>query len=185
MRKCYIDTETSGLDSKLNAIVQIAMIIEDENGKVVDKYSSYVKPFEGSIITDEAMLINGITQKQLYSAPTEDVVLKEFMKLLDGKYQIAGYNTGFDIGFIKAMFDRNNQNFWTHFDFYDCDVYALVKIFNITGERFDEKKKKVVPCKKLSCICELFDIKLKAHCAISDIKATRKLFKKIMKRFDK
>ena len=83
------------------------------------------------------------------------------------------------------MFKRTQEryNFWSYFNFYDVDVFALVKILGITGKRFDEKKKKNVACKKLKCICDLFGIKFKEHDALEDIKATRKLYKKLVKKY--
>lgn len=188
--RCWIDLETGGLDPKKNATLQLAAIIEDNNGKIVDTFQTYIQPHNHLIIDSEALEVNGISMQTIAEAPKESDVLEQFTKLLnkhqDGskQYEFVGYNSRFDMDFLSAMFKRSKRfQYWTYFNYYDVDVFALVKILGITGSRYDEKKEKYVPCKKLECICELFDIEFEAHDAISDIKATRKLFKKLKKRY--
>ncbi len=188
MKKVWIDLETGGLNAKTDAILQLSMIVEDEDGKVIGEYSTYIDPHPSLNITEEAIAINGITQAQIATAPREKEVMDNITSMLNKEqHEFCGYNSRFDMDFIVQMFKRTNNKYfyWDYFNYYDIDVFALVKILGITGERFDEKKAKTVPCKKLECICELFGIKIKAHDAKSDIKATRKLYKKIIKRYIK
>lgn len=190
--RAWIDLETGGLDAKRNPILQIAVVIED-NGKKLGEFSSYINPHKSLIVEDEAIAVNGLTQDVLKDEPDEATVIKLFTSFLqqfrvhnDEQFEFCGYNSRFDMDFIVEMFKRHKQyRYWDYFHYYDVDVFALVKILGITGERYDEKKKRMVDCKKLECICKLFDIELKAHDAIADINATRKLFKKLKKRYFK
>ncbi len=176
MKKLWLDVETTGLNSEKNGIIQLACIKEDTK----EKFSINIKPFKDCVYTKKAEDIHGKSKKVIANYESETVSLDKFTKFLgkDGQYSIAGYNSRFDQDFIIALFKRHKQySYWDFFNYYDIDVFALVKILNLNGT-LDGKK-----TKKLEAICSEFGIKLNAHDAIEDIKATRKLYKKIVKKY--
>ena len=176
MKKLWLDVETTGLDSKNNGIIQLACIKDDTN----EKFSINIKPFTDCVYDKGAEDIHGKSEKDISKYMCEADAILQFTKFLgkDGQYSIAGYNSRFDQDFIIALFKRHKQySYWDFFNYYDIDVFALVKILNLNGT-LDGKK-----TKKLEAICSEFGIKLNAHDAIEDIKATRKLYKKIVKKY--
>ena len=185
MRKVWLDVETTGLDKDKNGIIQLACIMEDFDGKAVDEFSINMKPFAGCIYNKDAEKVHGKSEKVISKYTPEDAAIKLFISWLSkhkiGKeqFQISGYNSRFDLDFIDALFKRNTKFFWNFFHYYDVDVFALVKILDLDGT-FEGKKSK-----KLVALCDTFNIEIEAHDAMSDIKATRKLYKKIMKRYIK
>ncbi len=190
MKRAWIDLETGGLDPKRNPILQLAVLMEDEEGKIADTFFSYIRPDGRLKIEADALEVNGITLQQLRDEPPEYMVMEHLIKFLKShkvgtkQFEFCGYNSRFDMDFFVAMFKRSKYQYWHYFNYYDVDVFALVKILGITGKRYDEQKDTWVDCKKLSCICEMFDIDIEnAHDAIDDIKATRKLFKKLKKKY--
>lgn len=188
MNKLWLDCETSGLDAEANGILQLACIVEANNGKIVDTFEVKIKPFKGCDIKDEALAVNGFTRKQIKKFVPEDKAIGMFTSFLQehaqGQFSIAGYNSRFDQDFIIQLFERSTEHkYWDYFNYYDIDVYALVKILGLEGKIYDEVKKRWKPSKQLGIMCEKFGIKLKPHDAIEDIKATRKLYKKLSKKY--
>ena len=180
MTKLWLDVETTGLDSEKNGIIQIACIVEDSSGKVLDTFEIKVKPFKGCIYDKKALEINGKTREDIYKYPTEKQAMSSFVNFLNMyqkneiQYSLSGYNSQFDQNFIIAIFKRHRQyNFWKYFNYKDIDVFALIKILDLWGSDNSQK---------LGSMCDKFGIKLTPHDALEDIKATRKLYKKIIKR---
>lgn len=184
MRKLWLDVETTGLDKDKNGIIQLACI--DEVTK--EKFTINIKPFKGCVYTKDAEEIHGKTEKIISKYVPEGKAIHQFidwlekLQIVDEQFSIAGYNSRFDMDFITAWFKRNKKNYWKLFNYYDVDVFALVKILDLEG---NDPVTGIV-CKKLGAICNTMGVKLdNAHDALADITATRKLHKKIMKRYVK
>lgn len=182
MRKLWLDVETTGVDSSENGIIQIACIDEVTGAK----FHVNIKPFKDCVYTKDAENVHGKSKKTIKQYVPEREALLDLIKWLDvlqngrEQFSIAGYNSRFDQEFVTAWFKRSDVNFWSYFNYYDIDTFALVKILDIKG--FDVETGK--PSKKLSAICKTMGVKLKdAHNAMADIKATMKLHKKIVKRY--
>lgn len=180
MRRLWLDVETTGLNAYKNGVIQLACI--DEKSKRT--FTINMKPFKGCEYTKEAEAIHGKSEKMIKKYTPEKKAFRKFITFLEShkdrgiQFSIAGYNSPFDMRFIIALFKRNGYNFWDYFNYYDVDVYALVKVLDLEGT-LDGKK-----CKKLGAICNTMGVKLvNAHDALMDIKATRKLYKKIMKKY--
>lgn len=181
----WLDVETTGLDCKVNGVIQIAFLLE-VNGKVVDKFHSNIKPFDDCVYTEKAEEIHGKSKKEISKYPEESDVMINLIRFLDKnkylyrypKLTIAGYNSRFDMDFLIQLFERSSSKYYYFFNYYDKDVYALVKILDISGILNGKVSKKLEP------ICEVMGVKLeKAHDAMADIVATRKLYKKITKKY--
>lgn len=181
MRKLWLDVETTGVDKDKNGIIQLACIDEQTGAK----FKINMKPFKGCIYDKKAKEIHGKSKKMISKYMPEHEALDKFLDWMfyldgEGQFSITGYNSRFDKDFIATLFKRNEVEFWNYFNHYDIDVFALVKILDLEGV-LDGKK-----CKKLGAICNTMGVKLdNAHDALADIKATRKLYKKIMKRYFK
>lgn len=122
----WIDTETGGLNPKLNPVLQVALIITDDLFNTMAGFCSYVRPADMPILSDDqyragtyvgpyistgALAVNGITPAELSFAPSELKVLTIMECLIDeykGRIKFAGYNCDFDIGMLAAMESRND-----------------------------------------------------------------------------
>ena len=145
-----------------------------------------MRPFDGCEVDAKALEINGRTVKEIKKFQPEHEAVKKLIKFLDKqfletttKFSFSGYNSPFDMKFIQSLLFRHNHYFNRYFNYYDVDTYALVKILNLEGT-LDKKV-----CKKLGAICDTFGVEFKgkAHDAMVDIVATRKLHKKIVKKY--
>lgn len=100
-----IDTETTGLDPKKHAILQLSII--DENRKVL--FNSYFKPSiehysNLELYSDwiEASKIHGITPKYVVNNNAFDDNQRNIVqKLIDSADYIVGFNPIFDVRFLR------------------------------------------------------------------------------------
>lgn len=94
-----IDTETTGLDTETDEILEIAII--DGSGEVVLK--SLVDPITKSV-WPEAQLIHGITPEDVESAPTLEDLRSEIAEAVHGKLVVI-YNAEFDSQMLSGFLD--------------------------------------------------------------------------------
>jgi len=177
----WIDTETTGLDAGVHALVEIGFIIEVD-GVEVEKFAFTLNPYSYNReieINSKALEINGKTIEELKLFDDSKRCFDWFMIVLGkhidkfdkkDKYVIKGYNVEFDIGFIKDWFlDNGYEHFGSWFSYKEVDVFALVKVLKDQNVFETEND-------KLLTLCKHFDIELNAHNALDDIVATKKLY---------
>lgn len=184
-RAIWIDLETTGLNPNNCAIIQIAAAVE-EHGKISDKFITYVQPFKGAKIEPEALNVNKISKDDFPDFPGEHEVFNQLMDFLNNhvdpsdkttRLTVSGFNVGFDVGFLKAMFERNKKPdlFYKYFHKYNYDVAGDIAKARLL-QRIDPDQSMA-----LNKLCRKFGVKLnKAHDAEYDILATRKLSHKVV-----
>jgi len=92
------DIETNGLSSYYNEIIEISAI-KVRNDKVVDRFSSLVKP--NARISSFITKLTGITNEMVVDAPCIDKVLEEFISFI-GDDILVGHNVSFDVNFVNT-----------------------------------------------------------------------------------
>lgn len=92
-----VDTETTGLDKQEDEILQLSVI--DINGAEV--YNNYYKPSRHTE-WKEAEAVNGITPEMVADACSIDSELEKLNELFAKVTTYIGYNSYFDIDFLKA-----------------------------------------------------------------------------------
>lgn len=97
-----VDTETTGLDSSVNSIIEIAAL-KVKNNVVVDTFHSYI--YRDRVPT-EASRVNGITADMLADAPKEADVIKAYHDF-SGDLPLVGHNILFDFQFIRRAIQNN------------------------------------------------------------------------------
>lgn len=94
-RVIVVDTETTGLDPQHDELLQVSII--DGNGKLL--FDSLFKP--NALSWDAAMKINHITPEMVENAPRISEKIAEITKIMYQADEIVGYNTNFDLDFLK------------------------------------------------------------------------------------
>jgi DNA polymerase-3 subunit epsilon len=177
-KKCWIDVETSGLDPHKACILTMGVLI-DIDDEIKEELSLKMQPFKGAEITSEALKVNGLKESDFKDWPS----CKEgYLSLMDclkmyidrfkkeDKFVFCAYNANFDDQFVRSLFKLNWDKYYGSYFFWPkLDVQTFVAMAIAKGLR--------LPNFKLSTICEFYGIKLDAHDALSDIKATRILYK--------
>ena len=170
----YLDSETTGLDSRRHDIVQLACI-PVLNGEIKSSFNEFAKPNDFSAIEQEAIAVHGISVERMESFQDQRKMLDKFVtyvKSFNTKFTIAGYNVGFDKGFVSSLFAKHGMSSVYHELFTPDihDVYRRIKAI---------KEKASLGSLKLSKACEMFGIEINAHDALSDISATISLDVKV------
>lgn len=107
-----VDTETTGLDTINDKLINIAAV-KVKNFKIIDFYDAYINP--EMIIPPESIQWHHITDEMVVDKPTVSEVLPEFVKFV-GDTTIVGHHIGFDIKMLnkdlKLHFDTELYNSW-------------------------------------------------------------------------
>lgn len=194
MKLMYYDLETSGLDPKNSAILQLAMIIEID-GKVVEQLSWDMKPHTGANVEVRALEVNGIDSADLYKRPDPANQYLAFKKVLDrhvdkfdrhDKITLAGYNNAnFDDPFLRELFKRNETGrrfsvFGSYFSHFSLDARHLITWLHHCAQ-IDRPGHQLAD-QKLLTVCNHLGIPLKdAHEAMADVVATRILIRRLLR----
>lgn len=94
----FLDLETTGLDGRRDAIIEVALIVW-RDGVVVDAWSSLINPQRE--IPPEITRITGIDGRLVADAPTLAAVRGRIRRLL-GDHVLVGHNVDFDLEFLRA-----------------------------------------------------------------------------------
>lgn len=92
-----IDTETTGTRPGEDRIIQLSVL--DGNGE--ELFDSYIHPYGVSSWPD-AQRINGISPRMVRDSPSMAELRPRIEEVLEDAVLIVGYNTYFDIEFLKA-----------------------------------------------------------------------------------
>jgi len=104
IRVAYVDTETTGLSSRYDRIIEVAIVlaeVEWETGKILGRLDTYAGLQDpGRRIPAEAMAVHGITDAMVkghrIDGPRAEALLAEADLVL-------AHNSGFDKGFVAQI----------------------------------------------------------------------------------
>ena len=180
-----VDIETGGFDPELNAILEIAItLIEENDNKFVvgETYRHHINPFKNSIIEKESLEFTKIKlDHPLRNAIEEKDAIKDIFKIINkvkNKYEcsraiLVGHNAHFDKSFLDAAIKRNNIKRTPFHKFSVIDTVSFGVL--ATGQTV------------LARICDKLDIDYdndQAHSAAYDTLVTAKVFCSIVNGYD-
>jgi DNA polymerase III epsilon subunit-like protein len=109
----FFDIETTSLDPKRSAILEISIITDWDNGNT-DTWTTKIKPrpVELEFASDEALKICGYNESDWSDAPTFEEVAETIAKKLRFGPIIA-HNIDFDVNHLTAVFERYGYKKWS------------------------------------------------------------------------
>lgn len=107
MREIVFDTETTGLDARVDRVIEIGGVELVNRFPTGRTFHQFINP-QGRSVHPEALAIHGISDAQLADKPTFIDVLDRFLEFIDGATLVA-HNASFDTAFINAEFERLGQ----------------------------------------------------------------------------
>ena len=156
------DIETTGFSSVTNHIIEIGAV-KVENGKIVDRFSTYVNPQEP--IPYRITKLTTITDADVMDAPTIDQVLPEFFAFCEGCVLVA-HNASFDTGFIK----ENARKLELPYTYTHVDTLAMARVLLPQLAKFT-----------LDHVAKTVGVSLENHHrAVDDAEATAEIFEKFI-----
>ncbi|MBR5510004.1 MAG: PolC-type DNA polymerase III [Lachnospiraceae bacterium] len=159
------DLETTGLSATNNQIIEIGAV-KVENGRITDRFSTFVNPREP--IPFEIEQLTGINDEMVICAPVIENILPEFLKFCEDSVLIA-HNASFDAGFIE----ENCRRMGIPTDFTVGDTVAMARILLPNLSKF-----------KLDNVAKVLNIPLlNHHRAVDDAACTAEIFVKFIEMF--
>ena len=169
------DTETTGLDSQHDQIIEIAavkFVVEPAGpggqyaAKIVDEWESLAKPT--MMIPDGASAVNHITNEMVENEPPISEVLEKFRSFCGQTSILVAHNAPFDCAFVAAAV-RSNGLRAMRFPVYDslkisrnkCGELASHKLSSIARAFRKELNLPAVDATKLHRAC--YDCEVLAH----------------------
>lgn len=111
MREIVFDTETTGLDSREDRIIELGGIELVNRFPTGRSFHEYINP-QGRRVHPDALAVHGISNTDLADKPVFAQIAERFLEFIDGAMLVA-HNANFDMGFINAELDRIGQPFIT------------------------------------------------------------------------
>lgn len=99
VRFAVVDVETSGLSLHRSRLLQVGVVVVDDAGSVVDRWSSLVRPRRRWFYRVGPTHLHGITRRAVVDAPRLPDVMAELFRRLEGAVFVA-HNASFDLGFL-------------------------------------------------------------------------------------
>ncbi len=159
------DTETTGVDSSNNEIIQISII--DGLGNIL--LNSYVKPY-WSNNWDEAAKIHHITPEMVADAPYPHELVSKVLTIFESAKTLVAYNGEFDLRFLEAWGVKPNKNQKI------VDVMKMfAPIYGEWNEYFGNYK-----WQPLTKCASHYGYEFKAHDSLEDVRATLYCYNKII-----
>lgn len=159
-----IDLETTGLNPKLDRIIEIGAI-KVIDGVEVDSYSTMINP--GRKIEERITELTGITDEDVKGAPSIEDVLDELLEFLED-LPLLGHHIIFDFSFLKKAVVNQKKNIQKT----GIDTLRIARVFLQELEH-----------RNLDFLCNHYGIPHKAHRALEDAKATASLYEKLLVEF--
>ena len=162
------DLETTGLDKSKDSIIQFAGLKIDTNTyKIIEEFSQLIRPCGDYFISLGAQLKHGITKEMLADKPTMVEVGPQIVKFFEGVENILTYNgCSFDIPFLKYELNRFGYDIdFSSKNCYDSFLEEKRRNGNTLEATYQRYKGK-----------SMEEAGLKAHDALSDVKATFSVF---------
>jgi len=159
-----IDLETTGLNPKLDKIIEIGAV-KVIDGTIVDHFHTYVNP--GRKLEERIKELTGIGQEQVDAALYIEEFFPQLLEFL-GDLPLLGHRILFDYSFLKkAAVDQKRV-----FEKKGIDTLRLARIF------LPELEHRTLPY-----LCEYYQIAHDAHRAFADADATNRLYQILCRDF--
>ena len=156
------DIETTGFSPKVNKIIEIGAV-KVENGKITDKFSTFVNPQVPIPFRIEEL--TSIKDDMVVGSPTIDVILPQFVEFCKDCIMVA-HNADFDMSFIL----KNCEDLGIDFSPTYVDTVALARILLPALNRF-----------KLDTVAKAVGVSLENHHrAVDDAGCTAEIFVKFL-----
>lgn len=137
----FVDVETTGLDPRVNDIVDLAVITVDQDSiEELHRYNTRVMPPTDTVVHEKAVEVNGFDREvwQKSNALPLETAMKVFSEVTREAIMVA-HNITFDWSFIEEAFRKTGID--NHMDYHRIDMFTLAwsKLYWTNIQRFNLK----------------------------------------------
>jgi len=180
VKRCFIDTETTGLDPLRHGLVQVAGVIEI-NGEIVEEFDFMMRPPADKLFEVRALEVIGKDMAVIdgYKPSKENFrmfknVISQYVDNYDkkDKFFFLAYNAPFDVAFMRQWFLDNGDKY-----FGSLFWVPAIDVMSLAGEALAELRHELSDF-KLGTVADYLGITPsgKLHDAMNDIDLTRQLY---------
>ena len=162
MKEVLLDTETTGLSSVNDKIIEIACIEIEDHIPTGEKFHVFLNP--EMEISQGAYDTHGISKEFLKDKPKFNDVAKDFIKFIDGK-KLVIHNAEFDLAFLNKELKEVGEK--------QISKDNIVDTLNVARERFPGAQN------SLDALCKRFKIdnsRRQKHSALLDCELLAKVY---------
>lgn len=178
----FVDTETTGLSSEFDSLLEIAAVATDDEGNIIDKFHEYINP--GRKIPAKIVELTHITDGQVEHCRTEWEVLTSFSDWVIGMgcTTMIAHNAPFDMRFLR---DRSRVRLLTNTPFDKVNVVdTMTMVSTALKKKLFETKKTPTGrfSKKQEDVANVLNIQYAtggAHSAINDVLVLKTMYFKL------
>lgn len=106
---CYMDSDRRFDRSHSNEVLSVGLVISDKNYNVIKEYYSPIRPVYNNILTGYCKSLTHLTQSEIDTAPSYEVVFDELYTLLT-KYPVKEiYTWGNDYHTMSTDLEKNHK----------------------------------------------------------------------------
>lgn len=162
-----VDVETTGLDPESDRILQVAAVVVDATGRVVEEFDTVVKPESPAEYEHGGEEIHQIARETVEKGMPLSAALDNVMSVVDGRLFTA-HNATFDLGFLRAESRRVGRE-WTISQY--VDTLELSRRTDTSGERRHN----------LEALCRHYGVsRERAHEAVADARAAASILVRLI-----
>lgn len=167
----FLDTETTGLNSDIDEILQISIV--NNNGDIL--LDSYIRP-ERNAEWKAAEEINHISYDMVKDAPLASDIAPRIFEIIANAKVVIAYNISFDWDFILRILKNNGYNVDEQVPELKC---CMKKFAEVYGEWSEERQ--CYRCQKLSKAADYYHIEWQgtAHGSLADTLMCREVWEKM------
>ena len=162
MKEILLDTETTGLSSVNDKIIEIACIEIEDHIPTGEKFHVFLNP--EMEISQGAYDTHGISKEFLRDKPKFNDVAKDFIKFIDGK-KLVIHNAEFDLAFLNKELKEVGEK--------QISKDNIVDTLNVAREKFPGAQN------SLDALCKRFKIdnsRRQKHSALLDCELLAKVY---------
>jgi len=162
MKEVLLDTETTGLSSVNDKIIEIACIEIEDHIPTGEKFHVFLNP--EMEISQGAYVTHGISKEFLKDKPKFNDVAKDFIKFIDGK-KLVIHNAEFDLAFLNKELKEVGEK--------QISKDNIVDTLNVAREKFPGAQN------SLDALCKRFKIdnsRRQKHSALLDCELLAKVY---------
>ena len=162
MKEVLLDTETTGLSSVNDKVIEIACIEIEDHIPTGEKFHVFLNP--EMEISQGAYDTHGISKEFLKDKPKFNDVAKDFIKFIDGK-KLVIHNAEFDLAFLNKELKEVGEK--------QISKDSIVDTLNVAREKFPGAQN------SLDALCKRFKIdnsRRQKHSALLDCELLAKVY---------
>jgi len=162
MKEVLLDTETTGLSSVNDKVIEIACIEIEDHIPTGEKFHVFLNP--EMEISQGAYDTHGISKEFLKNKPKFNDVAKDFIKFIDGK-KLVIHNAEFDLAFLNKELKEVGEK--------QISKDNIVDTLNVAREKFPGAQN------SLDALCKRFKIdnsRRQKHSALLDCELLAKVY---------